>query len=101
MAQDSWLRVYAHCSDSSKYTRVIALPAIGRSRASAYLAQALLVAATMWWAATWALKQALFWGGFSALGPVAGSWAAAWQASLGNVVAGSIFAILQRLAMFL
>ena len=55
----------------------------------------------MWWAATWALKQALFWGGFSALGPVAGSWAAAWQASLGNVVAGSIFAILQRLAMFL
>lgn len=37
--------------------------------------------------------------GFAELGPVAGSWAAAWQSSIGNVEAGSFFAFLQRLGM--
>ncbi|KAF3315165.1 hypothetical protein TWF173_004057 [Orbilia oligospora] len=37
--------------------------------------------------------------GFSLLGPVAGSFAAAWQASIGNVVAGSLFAFLQSISM--
>lgn len=37
--------------------------------------------------------------GFGALGPVAGSFAAAWQAMIGNVAAGSLFAILQSMAM--
>ncbi|RDB27540.1 hypothetical protein Hypma_003816 [Hypsizygus marmoreus] len=37
--------------------------------------------------------------GFSAGGPIAGSIAAAWQASIGNVVAGSVFALLQSIAM--
>ncbi|EED84427.1 predicted protein [Postia placenta Mad-698-R] len=37
--------------------------------------------------------------GFGALGPVAGSFAAAWQAATGNVVAGSLFATLQSIAM--
>ncbi|OCH93247.1 hypothetical protein OBBRIDRAFT_790422 [Obba rivulosa] len=37
--------------------------------------------------------------GFSAVGPVAGTFAAAWQASIGNVVAGSMFAGLQSLTM--
>ncbi len=33
--------------------------------------------------------------GFGVAGVVAGSLAAAWQATIGNVVAGSVFAILQ------
>ena len=37
--------------------------------------------------------------GFSAAGPVAGSIAAGWQASMGSVVAGSLFAFLQSAAM--
>jgi hypothetical protein len=37
--------------------------------------------------------------GFSALGPVAGSAAAGWQASIGAVEAGSLFAICQSAAM--
>ncbi|KAI9695930.1 MAG: hypothetical protein M1812_008491, partial [Candelaria pacifica] len=37
--------------------------------------------------------------GFSALGPVAGSIAAGWQASMGTVAAGSFFAFLQSAAM--
>lgn len=37
--------------------------------------------------------------GFSAVGPVAGSIAAGWQASLGSVASGSLFAILQSAAM--
>ena len=37
--------------------------------------------------------------GFSAIGPVAGSAAAAWQASMGSVVAGTLFAFLQSAAM--
>jgi hypothetical protein len=37
--------------------------------------------------------------GFSALGPVAGSGAAAWQASIGAVEAGSLFAWCQSAAM--
>ena len=55
----------------------------------------------MWWAAAWILKGLLFGVGFGALGPVGGTWAAAWQASMGNVAAGSIFAVIQRLAMIL
>ncbi|KAH9980660.1 hypothetical protein BJV74DRAFT_887677 [Russula compacta] len=37
--------------------------------------------------------------GFGAAGPIAGSMAAAWQATIGNVVGGSLFAWLQSLAM--
>ncbi|KAH8148021.1 uncharacterized protein LAJ45_07785 [Morchella importuna] len=37
--------------------------------------------------------------GFSSTGPVAGSIAAAWQSSIGNVVANSFFALLQSMAM--
>ncbi len=37
--------------------------------------------------------------GFSAIGPVAGSVAAGWQASIGSVAAGSLFASLQSVAM--
>lgn len=37
--------------------------------------------------------------GFGKLGPVAGSFAARWQSGLGNVVAGSRFAILQSIRM--
>jgi Interferon-induced 6-16 family len=37
--------------------------------------------------------------GFGSLGPVAGSIAAGWQASIGTVVAGSLFAFLQSAAM--
>lgn len=37
--------------------------------------------------------------GFSAVGPVAGSIAAGWQASLGTVAAGSLFSFLQGAAM--
>ncbi|KAF2753406.1 hypothetical protein EJ05DRAFT_541919 [Pseudovirgaria hyperparasitica] len=37
--------------------------------------------------------------GFTAVGPAAGSLAAAWQASLGTVAGGSLFAILQSAAM--
>ncbi|RVD81827.1 uncharacterized protein DFL_009674 [Arthrobotrys flagrans] len=37
--------------------------------------------------------------GFSLVGPVAGSYAAAWQASIGNVAAGSFFAFLQSIGM--
>ncbi|KAK6525889.1 hypothetical protein TWF281_010933 [Arthrobotrys megalospora] len=37
--------------------------------------------------------------GFSATGPVAGSYAAAWQSSIGVVQAGSVFATLQAAAM--
>lgn len=37
--------------------------------------------------------------GFSALGPVAGSFAAGWQAGIGYVATGSLFAFLQSAAM--
>ncbi len=37
--------------------------------------------------------------GFGAAGPIGGSIAAAIQASIGNVAAGSLFAFLQGLAM--
>lgn len=37
--------------------------------------------------------------GFSAAGPVLGSVAAGWQASMGSVAAGSLFAFLQSAAM--
>lgn len=37
--------------------------------------------------------------GFSAVGPVAGSIAAGWQALLGSVTSGSLFAFLQSAAM--
>lgn len=37
--------------------------------------------------------------GFSAVGPVAGSLAAGWQAGIGSVAAGSLFAFLQSAAM--
>ncbi|KAI4121001.1 MAG: hypothetical protein LQ338_006624, partial [Usnochroma carphineum] len=37
--------------------------------------------------------------GFSAIGPVAGSIAAGWQATMGSVAAGSLFAFLQSAAM--
>lgn len=37
--------------------------------------------------------------GFSAIGPVAGSLAAAWQASIGSVAAGTLFSFLQGAAM--
>ncbi len=37
--------------------------------------------------------------GFSAIGPVASSIAAAWQASIGLVASGSVFAFLQSVAM--
>ncbi|CAK84100.1 unnamed protein product (macronuclear) [Paramecium tetraurelia] len=37
--------------------------------------------------------------GFSSVGPVAGSFAAATQAGVGNVVAGSLFSIAQSAAM--
>lgn len=37
--------------------------------------------------------------GFSAVGPVAGSFAAGWQAGIGSVAAGSLFAFLQSAAM--
>ena len=37
--------------------------------------------------------------GFSSIGPVAGSIAAGWQASMGSVVAGSLFSFLQSAAM--
>lgn len=37
--------------------------------------------------------------GFSAMGPVLGSIAAGWQASIGSVAAGTLFAFLQSVAM--
>ncbi|KAI0251241.1 hypothetical protein BJV78DRAFT_1282735 [Lactifluus subvellereus] len=37
--------------------------------------------------------------GFGFAGPIAGSLAAVWQASIGNVAAGSLFALLQSIAM--
>ena len=37
--------------------------------------------------------------GFSSIGPVTGSIAAGWQASMGSVVAGSFFSLLQSAAM--
>ncbi|KAJ7724373.1 hypothetical protein B0H16DRAFT_324327 [Mycena metata] len=37
--------------------------------------------------------------GFGALGPIAGSAAALWQAAIGNVAAGSLFAVLQSIGM--
>ncbi|KAL0635417.1 hypothetical protein Q9L58_005625 [Maublancomyces gigas] len=37
--------------------------------------------------------------GFGGVGPVAGTVAAAWQAAIGNVVAGSCFAMLQSMTM--
>ncbi|KAK6537455.1 hypothetical protein TWF694_011641 [Orbilia ellipsospora] len=37
--------------------------------------------------------------GFAATGPVAGSAAAAWQASIGNVAAGSLFSLVQSISM--
>ena len=37
--------------------------------------------------------------GFSSLGPVSGSIAAAWQSSIGNVAAGSAFSFLQSTGM--
>ncbi|CAD8191486.1 unnamed protein product [Paramecium pentaurelia] len=44
-------------------------------------------------------KVGLMAAGFSSIGPVAGSLAAASQAGVGNVVAGSIFSIAQSVAM--
>jgi hypothetical protein len=41
----------------------------------------------------------LGWAGFTAAGPAAGSAAAAWQASIGSVQAGSLFAWCQSAAM--
>ncbi|KAJ6482642.1 hypothetical protein C8R45DRAFT_1215381 [Mycena sanguinolenta] len=37
--------------------------------------------------------------GFGSMGPIAGSIAATWQASIGNVAAGSLFAVLQSIGM--
>ena len=37
--------------------------------------------------------------GFGAYGPIAGSLATAWQASIGSIVAGTPFALLQSMAM--
>ncbi|KAI0289369.1 hypothetical protein BC826DRAFT_1107084 [Russula brevipes] len=37
--------------------------------------------------------------GFGAAGPIAGSVAAVWQASIGNVAAGSLFAVAQSIGM--
>ncbi|KAI0289368.1 hypothetical protein BC826DRAFT_1032338 [Russula brevipes] len=37
--------------------------------------------------------------GFGAAGPVAGSLAAGWQASIGSVAAGSVFSTIQSVAM--
>jgi len=37
--------------------------------------------------------------GFGATGPVAGSMAAVWQASIGNVAVGSVFSTIQSAAM--
>jgi hypothetical protein len=37
--------------------------------------------------------------GFSSIGPVAGTWAAGFQAGIGNVAAGSAFAVAQGVAM--
>lgn len=45
------------------------------------------------------VNPALFIAGFSALGPTAGSAAAAWQSSIGIVQAGSLFAWCQGAAM--
>ncbi|KAK7681790.1 hypothetical protein QCA50_015137 [Cerrena zonata] len=39
------------------------------------------------------------WIGFASVGPIAGSWAAAIQAMIGNVAAGSVFAAIQSAAM--
>lgn len=44
-----------------------------------------------------AVKGALTYFGFSSAGPIAGSTAAAMQAGIGNVVAGSAFATAQSL----
>ncbi|KAI0289367.1 hypothetical protein BC826DRAFT_1107082 [Russula brevipes] len=41
----------------------------------------------------------LGWIGFGAAGPLAGSLAAGWQASIGSVAAGSLFATAQSVAM--
>lgn len=38
--------------------------------------------------------------GFTAGGVAAGSWAALWQAAIGNVQAGSLFSILQSIGLF-
>jgi hypothetical protein len=45
------------------------------------------------------VTMVLEWFGFAANGPVAGSLAAAWQASIGNVASGSFFAQIQAYAM--
>ncbi|KAF8173595.1 hypothetical protein K438DRAFT_2023459 [Mycena galopus ATCC 62051] len=37
--------------------------------------------------------------GFGAMGPIAGTIAASWQAAIGNVAAGSLFALLQSVGM--
>ncbi|KAJ6592711.1 hypothetical protein B0H19DRAFT_1365097 [Mycena capillaripes] len=37
--------------------------------------------------------------GFGSLGPIAGTIAAGWQAAIGNVAAGSLFALLQSIGM--
>ena len=52
--------------------------------------------------ATWSVvagfsKSALTWVGFGPGGVVAGSLAAAWQSSIGNVAPGSLFALLQSI----
>ena len=52
--------------------------------------------------ATWSVvagfsKSALTWVGFAPGGVVAGSLAAAWQSSIGNVAPGSLFALLQSI----
>ncbi|KAI5302629.1 hypothetical protein KEM56_000504 [Ascosphaera pollenicola] len=51
------------------------------------------------WVASKAATTVLGAVGFGAAGPVAGTVAAAWQASIGNVAAGSVFAACQSVAM--
>ena len=59
----------------------------------------LLAAVVTGAAVTFGAPVVLGYVGFSAVGPVAGTAAAAWQASIGSVAAGSLFATLQSTAM--
>jgi len=52
-----------------------------------------------WFLAPFVASWGLLAWGMGAAGPIAGTAAAAAQASIGNVVAGSIFAFLQSIAM--
>lgn len=67
-------------------------------RANPYQLAGILGGTTLFalYCATPAILGAL---GFGAVGPVAGSIAAGWQASMGSVTAGSLFAFLQSAAM--